>query len=450
MSANLPTDLTRLLEKHPLFSRADVLEFGACKYAKVAADYGTDGSWWRVWREIQHARGLPMDNAVEELSRQQRRWFALWSFNHHYGEEGRIAYERYLADPGKIGPFEHENAQYLDHLLVMGEYSKVLEVVAHLTHKYDDVPLEQIRAVWAEMALGVEDAALTRAIMIRERHHDDGNLWALTALLYQQRGDTSNAQEALREAAKLGVTDTTIMRHLLHELNVSAEQWNALQAPYEQPSFDYDEQARQWWADPGARPVPTDHVSPHWFGGDTFHMPECWGCGHSIRQWFVFDLRLIQSLHRRLPTRTLFPLLGCVDCMVWMGRHDYEVDLGTRSIKLGNVAISLKEYGQPLSTVPPLQKRYVDLEWVAPKLHPTEEDIDAVGWEHPQIAGTPFWTQNSQRLNCRTCRQEMVFVAAMATTEEFGPEIFINNGSGYQYHFACDRCHTISVLAQWT
>lgn len=44
----------------------------------------------------------------------------------------------------------------------------------------------------------------------------------------------------------------------------------------------------------------------------------------------------------------------------------------------------------------------------------------------------------------------MIYVAAMAPTDLFIPEIYINNGSGFQYHFACPDCFTLSVLPQFS
>jgi hypothetical protein len=44
----------------------------------------------------------------------------------------------------------------------------------------------------------------------------------------------------------------------------------------------------------------------------------------------------------------------------------------------------------------------------------------------------------------------MTFVAALAGTDEFHVSVVVNNDSGYQYHFACPACRTITVLPQHT
>ena len=71
----------------------------------------------------------------------------------------------------------------------------------------------------------------------------------------------------------------------------------------------------------------------------------------------------------------------------------------------------------------------------------------------PQVGGVPHWIHDPAALLCRLCRKDMIYVAAMAPTDLFIPEIYtnnINNGSGFQYHFACPDCRTFSVLPQFS
>ena len=197
--------------------------------------------------------------------------------------------------------------------------------------------------------------------------------------------------------------------------------------------------------------LPCHKKSPHWFGGEEFDMPQCHGCAHPIRQWFVIDIREIPPLREKLPAWSQFPLLGCMDCMVWMGRHDYRLDFPTMKILLDNVATMTNRFGDVFGTLPPIPKQYVQLEWLAPNLNPSAKDLEAAApWDRPQVAGTISWVQSPEHVFCRNCREEMVFVAALASTTGFEPYIPINNESGFQYHFACNSCCTISVIAQWT
>jgi hypothetical protein len=120
-------------------------------------------------------------------------------------------------------------------------------------------------------------------------------------------------------------------------------------------------------------------------------------------------------------------------------------------IHLEDVAIGTKQFGSAFGTLPPIPKQYVQLEWLPPNLNPSAQDSnEAYSAERPQVAGYPAWVQDPQHVFCKTCRRGMVFVAAMANTTGFDPYIPINNEGGFQYHFACNSCRTISVIAQWS
>jgi hypothetical protein len=460
MANELPPSLLDVIQACPLEDQADLerllcgdLPFGARRYAARAGYFGDRGDWWRVWWEIERARGLSLSEALEELSCDQLFWYARWSFGHGEVTEGLVAYRRYLDHPRRPGRRTYYDAMYLDHLLQQGRYADVLDTVQELVGDEDDAPEEGMRTVRAAYCLGDEAAALERLAAIRERHHDDGNVWALTAVLSAEQGNAAVAQESLTECLKLGVYDRRLEGELLKAVGLSLAEWQSRRAPFLPSPTGYDEERRHWWTDPGARLKPTEEVSPHWYGGDEFRMPDCLGCGHPIRQWFLLDLREIEPLRERLPSWRHFPLLGCTDCSVWVGRHDYEVEVEPDAmiVRLVNVATSLKRFGEAIGTLPEIPRGFARLEWVSPRLHPTDKDLDGyIGFDRPQVAGRPAWVQDALRVYCRTCRQEMAFIAAMATTNEFEPVVLITNGDGFLYHFACDRCHTISVIAQNT
>jgi hypothetical protein len=214
---------------------------------------------------------------------------------------------------------------------------------------------------------------------------------------------------------------------------------------YEPP--DIAAQVRAWGASPGADLVPREGA-PHAYGGDAWRTPPCQGCGHPIRVWFTLDLGAIPELQPLLPGWRWFPLLGCVDCMVWMGRHDYAIDPVSRTIELLAVDISTREYGTAYDTTPPIPAQPAALAWRAPV--PPEQDFEEDPPDRPQVGGVPAWTQDPERVPCPACGEEMVFVASMARPEGFTPEIPVNNESGFQYHFACASCRRLSVVAQWT
>ena len=85
------------------------------------------------------------------------------------------------------------------------------------------------------------------------------------------------------------------------------------------------------------------------------------------------------------------------------------------------------------------------------ELRPIPPDAEP-GADRPQIAGAPDWVQDWEPAFCPLCHAPMSFVAAMGSTWRMGfaPELTINNGSGYQYHFACAPCRVLSVFGQNT
>lgn len=201
-----------------------------------------------------------------------------------------------------------------------------------------------------------------------------------------------------------------------------------------------------WGADPGADLVPKPG-GPHTYGGDLWRTPACRGCGHPIRAWFTLDLTAIPRLEAILPGWRWLPLLSCVDCMVWMGRHDYAIDPLERTVDLLAVDIDTEEYGTAYDTTPAIPPQPAELVWRAPL---TGDAIVESDHEGPQVGGAPSWVQDSERPGCPACGKEMAFVAAMGRPEGFSPEIPVNNESGFQYHFACAACRRLAVIAQWT
>lgn len=196
----------------------------------------------------------------------------------------------------------------------------------------------------------------------------------------------------------------------------------------------------EWRAASGERLVPSEDPSPHTFGGDLLELPDC-RCGRRIRSVFVLDVREISLLHDRLPRWSLVPLLACADCVDWMLRRDFAFE--GRALRLVGVHGAFQAC-DPTPPVAPLSTRPARL---VPNL-PDEQGF--ADWRYTQVGGVPFWVQGPRRVRCRSCREEMVFVAALASSTGFEPYVPINNDSGFQYHFACNECRTLSVLGQWT
>jgi hypothetical protein len=275
------------------------------------------------------------------------------------------------------------------------------------------------------------------------RYHDKGDLWAATALALRASKKKREALRAAHEAARREVRDP--YRELLLTRVVTRAQWKT----WRRSLPDLNHYREEWLAAPGAELEP-DAPSPHCFGGKLWKTSACRGCGHPIRAWFTLDLAAIPEV--RLPGWRFFPILGCADCMVWMGRHDYRIDSQKRRAALKNVAIDCERFGGAYEREPRLPRASARLAWRKPIRHPRKKDFDEQWPAFPkaQVGGAPAWVQGPQTVWCPACGQRMRYVAAMACIENFEPNVTTDNGSGQHYHFACAPCGMLSVIAQWT
>lgn len=421
------------------------LNDAARAFAREAADHGTDGEYWRVWREIQRELKRPLKDAVAELSVERRKWFGVWSLKYGDPDKGIVAYLAFVSDPRGWSVLPSDNRLLIDTLLAKGWLSEAVRFVDGIAADGGDVPSEQCRLCVALIDAGDVDGALARIAPVRERHHDLGDTWAVAAIAHAAAGRELDARRATVEAAKCDVFDELLAGRLVGAV-VPAAEWEELKARHAYQPPTVEEQQRAWGANPGADLVPRED-GPHAYGGDAWRMPACRGCGHPIHAWFTLDLEAIPSLQPALPSWRYFPLLSCIDCMVWMGRHDYVIDPVGRTVELLNVGISTKEYGKANVTTPPIATQPAALASREPVI---DEALEEDPPDAPQVGGVPSWTQDATRVYCPACRNEMAFVASMASPQGFTPAIPINNESGFQYHFACAGCRRISVLAQWT
>jgi tetratricopeptide (TPR) repeat protein len=418
----LPPEIAALIRRHPLETPenteqalADDLEGAAKRYAKRAGYAGRELGAWSVWLAIQQALGLELANALAELSPQDRRWLGVTMLHAGQDDVGLAAYARYLQTPGKIGPFSDENALFLDALSRAERSDEAMQWATTLEGRSDTTPVETLWAARCLLNRGQLAEAQDRVQRVLTRHPDWPDAWEVSARIAAARGDTSRSMADAQKAAKRRT-----------------------------PTSDHDQGLAAFQQNPGHSLEPSEERQPHCYGGDDYAMPACAGCGHTISQWFLLDLTAIAELHEQLPSWRRCPLLGCSDCMVWMGRHDYAVEHLQQRITLRNVAIAVAEYGRAHDTTPKLQRRYA-------KLVPTDAtdspfDVDF----GPLVGGAPLWTQSPERALCPDCDEPMVYVAAMATPRAFEPPFVINNESGFQYHFACNACSVLSVIAQFT
>jgi hypothetical protein len=444
----LPPRVVELIQQHPLKTAIQMervlagdLENAARRYAKHAGYRGTELAPWTVWIAIQEARGLELEAALEELAAPDRRWLGVAALKAGQDDVGMVAYGRYLKAPGDIGPFTGETKLFLDALVRAGRGEEALQWVTELEQRQDSTPGETLWAVRFLLRSGQSELARRRSSVVLDRMPAWADGWAVSALIAFAQGDHQMGAAHALKAARRGLADVELAAELRACLG---SRWDELVNASAGPAQSYDDVAEAFRRSPGRSLVPSDVPSVHSYGGTDFIMPPCHGCGHAIREWFSLDLTAIPELAQRLPDWPRLPLLGCADCMVWMGRHDYVIEHAARRVTLRNVAISVTQYGDAFGTLPALQRRYARLT----ATDPTESPYDACFG--PLVGGVPLWTQGPEQPRCPECDEPMVYVAAMTTPDAFDPPFVINNESGAQYHFACNPCGILSVIAQWT
>jgi hypothetical protein len=412
--------------------------------ADEAVRHEADGRWWSAWRALERETGRPLTEGLVELSPRGLRFFTSWTLGEGDPEEGLVSLALLKRRRAGRGLEYVDTGEVLDQLLDGGRVDLAVAAVDLIAEDEGDASAEQCAVCLAMIDRGECEAALARIAPVLARYHDRAEVWAVTALGHHGEGAELEARRAMGEAARLGLFDEPLMERMRATFGRS---WTKLAA--QSPPGDYQDSERAWLKSPGADLLPTAGTSPHTFGGQHWTVPACRGCGHPIRVWFTLDVRALPSVAQQLPGWRFLPLLGCNACTVWMGRHDYQVDPVARALSLLNVAISTRRFGEAQGPPAALPSLPVEVRWRTPVLAPTERDLEP-RWEAPQLGGAPHWTQQPLTVFCPACRKEMGFVAAMASAEAFPGGVHINNESGFQYHFACAPCHTLSVIAQWT
>ncbi len=437
-------ELVALVEAHPLRgSSADLLDDLALASSRYAFAAGLrDSDLWHVWLAIERERGRTQAESIDDLSSAAaRRDLASWAFARGNDALGLAAYAAFLAYDAhlrKTDPtyaFAPETMPYLDALTRLGRLDEAARVL-------DEFAPNGLRETWVVVAAflgagrGAEAVDRMRALV---RVYDDSSFaWAHLAIALGATGAAGETEHALRESCLHEPLEAELRARLTRATGTTEAQlvaWRGAEPPSRERAWD------DWRAQPGERVVPGDEPSPHTFGGDALTLPDC-RCGRRMRAAFVLDLREVASLRARLPRWEHVPLLTCTDCVEWMFRRDFLVERLTVRL-LGVVGAfqpcRLRDPAERLS-VRPVRLQAVRV---------TDEE-ELPDWEHTQVGGAPPWVQGPRRMRCRLCRDEMIFVAALASTKGFEPYVPINNESGFQYHFACNGCRTLSVVGQWT
>ncbi len=186
------------------------------------------------------------------------------------------------------------------------------------------------------------------------------------------------------------------------------------------------------------RIVPCADRSRHSFGGFDLEMPDCPACGDKLRLWFSLDVEAEPSLLSSLPGWSMFPLMGCGSCRVWMFQIDYQLDVDTTAAQIVRVhaeSDAVRASAQARARTPPIPRTNAMLVF----------NNAATAVPEPVVGGEPHFGGMPRAVDCWGCRKPMRFIASMATPRGFTPAVTI---SGWQDHFACAACRTVSVVPQ--
>jgi hypothetical protein len=185
--------------------------------------------------------------------------------------------------------------------------------------------------------------------------------------------------------------------------------------------------------------------TPHLFAPGGPSGPACKGCGHPIRVWWSLDLGAINVLEHRLPKWGLFNAPACLDCNLWMMRHDYAAG-PAGELALREVEPAPKDLGCAFDTFSsrPIATQYA-------KLVKAPRDLDARPLDGDcQVGGEPAWIQDPVEVSCPGCREPMIFVLRFSAPNDFENCPPVAGASGALYYFACAGCRRVSCIAQWT
>lgn len=435
-------DLELLFKEFPLkgvAASASDLQTAQRAYAELAAYHGRSDRW-RVFLAVAQARNLTFVEVIASLQPNEKRYLAGWAFDAGEVDFGLAVYHDLLSTAGHTGSTK-DSVEYLHLLVERGRLEDAWTERDRLVCGADE-GLVFLGAL--TVAMGRAGEVQSRLDKRKDRLHLNGDLCALSALVNLALGDRENADRDLNTARRLGAWDDTVRLEVAKAFGVPPDFLVRHRVPFAQT-------CAKTLRNLGALLEPSDQPSPHWFGGDTYQMPRCAECQGQVSQWFLIDLRVIpefNELSRRFP---LFPLLGCRSC--W---HMQEFVVNPDSCTVKNVAATSAD--DPTDPDDPidggLPQQFACLEPREPQ-EVSDDDDAAVDQFYelprtPQVGGVPHWIHDPAVVLCRLCRKDMIYVAAMAPTDLFIPEIYINNGSGFQYHFVCPDCFTLSVLPQFS
>ncbi|MFO0546873.1 MAG: hypothetical protein U0271_00730 [Polyangiaceae bacterium] len=449
--AKLSPELRSLLGRCPLPRRQDGdrilrgdLESGVDRYRELGVAGKSSDEWWTVFFALEGELGRGFEQSVLTLDTPARLSVARWAFEQGRVDVGLLAYRSFLED-GAAKPEVADALRYIDHAATsLGPIEGARAADAVLAKL--DSPEIRLCSVEHWLAAGNPNEAKLR-IAGRGAAAED---WAILAIVEARLGNPPGVQRALENAAKRRFVSPIIERAMLDATKTNDAGWARLKAASaalpRSPS-----------ASGGARPAPApvpavrrgallfpaNDRTPHSFGGFDLFMPPCAACGQPIRQWFLVSVEEDFELGRVLKQIRELPLMSCGACDAWRFRHDYAVDADGTTLTLLAVhadAAALARAASSLRPIPSIARQNAML-----------INRASLSSEPPYstfVGGDPPWLGVPLDINCPRCQRSMLFVAALGQVSQFKPPMSFNGGVGYQLHFACDPCRTLSVIPE--
>lgn len=200
----------------------------------------------------------------------------------------------------------------------------------------------------------------------------------------------------------------------------------------------------------------------HYFGGDTWDVPQCPYCNNKMHQIFTFDLtdsRLSEIKNDIYPE---LPLVSCLNCSLVWEPQLFKLNLEKKKIEIikqdGEMEWKLEDDEQIPS---PLPKINMDLSNLKPNDIPLDEGLldkafDLIGKEYIcRVLGSPLYAAEPVDLECPCCKKEMSYIATISGEDydkeaNLIPEVDFFIGEMFLYFFLCEKCALMRTVAQST
>lgn len=197
----------------------------------------------------------------------------------------------------------------------------------------------------------------------------------------------------------------------------------------------------------------------HRFGGDSWTIAEPNPIFGGATLLFTLDLKDpgLESLY--LEETSELPLCSYINCDVWNWKQEFDIQPGSRRVRLLSRSDS-KEALDPEYMLPnPLLEKPAFLREMKKNEYPVDEnsywkacDEFLGGAKFIRVLGPPIWLQGAVRVSC-SCGLAMKYVACIGYEFDDNHSGFIEDepffiGEGALYFFLCKKCLKLVVISQ--